>query len=124
MQYLDAQWFRPDTIYLERGCFHDASLWLDQRFRKLAPRLVLDVDDAIFLQFPDKVRELITWSDHVVVSNQPLREYVAQYHSKITEIPTCVSLEQYKFRVPRDEPAAVPIIGWIGTRSNLPFLAQ
>ena len=124
LQYSQARWFRPDTIYLERGVFHDQSLWLDCWFRKLAPRLVLDVDDAIFLQFPDKTRQLIEMSDHVVVSNQPLYDYVAQYHSKITEIPTCVSLERYRLRERPTNPPKKPIIGWMGTPSNLPFLAH
>jgi glycosyltransferase involved in cell wall biosynthesis len=123
-QYWDARWFKPDTIYLERGVFHDASLWLDRWFRKITRRLVLDVDDAIFLQFPEKTRELIESSDHVVVSNQPLYEYVAQYHSNITEIPTCVSLERYHLKETSSKDKSKPIIGWMGTPSNLPFLVH
>lgn len=127
MQYAKAHWFRPQTIYLERGCFHDNSLWLDRWFRDLAPRFVLDVDDAIFLQFPEKLRELISWSDHIVVSNPPLAQYVSQYHDRITEIPTCVSLANYPLRPTSDQSTALhsthPTIGWMGTPSNLPFLA-
>lgn len=123
MQYAQARWFRPQTIYLERGCFHDNSLWLDRWFRDLAPRFVLDVDDAIFLQFPDKLRELISWSDHVIVSNPPLAQYVSQYHNRITEIPTCVSLANYPIRPTPAQPSQVPTIGWMGTPSNLPFLS-
>ena len=124
LQYAHAKWFQPDTIYLERGVFHDQSLWLDHWFRKAARRLVLDVDDAIFLQFPEKTRQLIQCSDHVVVSNQPLHDYVSQYHRNITEIPTCVSLERYSRKEPSSKENAKPIIGWMGTPSNLPFLAQ
>ncbi len=123
MQYAQARWFRPQTIYLERGCFHDNSLWLDRWFRDLAPRFVLDVDDAIFLQFPEKLRELISWSDHIIVSNPPLAQYVSQYHNRITEIPTCVSLANYPIRPTPAQPSQVPTIGWMGTPSNLPFLS-
>lgn len=123
-QYAQARWFQPDTIYLERGVFHDESLWLDRWFRKAAPRLVLDVDDAIFLQFPEKTRQLIQSSDHIVVSNQPLYEYVSQYHSRITEIPTCVSLERYQLKTRKEGAIDKPVIGWMGTPSNLPFLSQ
>lgn len=123
-QYSQARWFNPDTIYLERGVFHDQSIWLDRWFRKIAPRLVLDVDDAIFLQFPDKTRQLIEWSDHVVVSNQPLFDYVSQYHSKITEIPTCVSLARYRLRASPQDGSRKTTIGWMGTPSNLPFLTH
>ncbi|MCY3006488.1 MAG: glycosyltransferase [Planctomycetota bacterium] len=124
LQYAQARSFRPDTIYLERGVFHDQSLWLDRWLRNISRRFVLDVDDAIFLQFPDKTRQLIQLSDHIVVSNQGLYEYVSQYHSNITEIPTCVSLERYRLKAPRTNASSKPVIGWMGTPSNLPFLVH
>jgi glycosyltransferase involved in cell wall biosynthesis len=124
LQWADAMRFRPDTVYLERGCFHDDSLWMDERFRRIAPRLVLDVDDAIFLQFPDKVKRLIEMSDHVVVSNRLLHEYVSQYHHAITEVPTCVALTRYRPRTLPSTPPTQPIVGWIGTASNLGFLEE
>jgi hypothetical protein len=34
----------------------------------------------------------------VVVSNPPLAQYVSQFHSRITEIPTCVLLEKFPLR--------------------------
>jgi len=123
LQVLDARSFRPDTIYLERGCFHDDSLWMDERFRRTTPRLVLDVDDGIFLTFPEKVKRLIAMSDHVVVSNRPIQDWVAQYSQRITEIPTCVALERYRLRPARDATTSVPVLGWIGTTSNLGFLS-
>lgn len=124
LQWADAMRFRPDTVYLERGCFHDDSLWMDQRFRRIAPRMVLDVDDAIFLQFPDKVKRLIEMSDHVVVSNRLLHEYVSQYHREITEVPTCVALTRYRPKAMPLTPPTQPIVGWIGTASNLGFLEE
>jgi glycosyltransferase involved in cell wall biosynthesis len=121
-QYLQARWFRPDTIYLERGCFHDASVWLDDRFRELTPRLVLDVDDGVFLQFPDKIRHLIQISDHVIVSNANIARYAEQFGKPITEIPTCVSLARYPLRSIPESPSQRTVLGWIGTTSNLRYL--
>jgi glycosyltransferase involved in cell wall biosynthesis len=121
-QLIKAGWFQPDTIYLERGCFHDASLTMDARFRRRVRRLVLDVDDAVFLTFPEKIPELIRWSDHVIVSNRPLRDWVSQYTDKITEIPTCVPLSRFTLRPNRASEDPTPTIGWIGTTSNLGFL--
>jgi glycosyltransferase involved in cell wall biosynthesis len=122
-QYAQGKWFRPDTIYLERGCFHDASLAMDARFRRLTQRLVLDVDDAVFHTFPEKIPELIRWSDHVIVSNRPLRDWVSQFTENITVIPTCVPLQRYPRRSRDPTEAKEPIIGWIGTTSNLGFLS-
>ena len=123
-QYQQARWSRPDTIYLERGCFHDASVWLDDRFRKLTPRLVLDVDDGVFLNFPDKIKHLIEISDHVVVSNQNIYRYAKPFGKPITEIPTCVSLQRYSMRTFSESESRKVVVGWIGTAPNLRYLAQ
>jgi glycosyltransferase involved in cell wall biosynthesis len=122
-QYAQGLIDRPDTIYLERGCFHDSSTAMDARFRRLAKRLVLDVDDAVFQTFPKKIPELISWSDHVVVSNRPLRDWVGQYTENITEIPTCVPLARYPRRVANPAESSPLVVGWIGTTSNLGFLS-
>jgi len=123
-QYRQARWFRPDSIYLERGCFHDASVWLDDRFRKLTPRLVLDIDDGVFLNFPEKIKHLIEISDHIVVSNQNIYRYAEPFGKPITEIPTCVSLERYPRRPLATDAARKIIIGWIGTTPNLRYLEK
>ncbi len=75
-QWLQAVRFRPDCIYLERGVYHEAGTAMDERFRRATRRLVLDVDDGIFLEFPDKIPKLISISDHVVVATPSLAEYV------------------------------------------------
>ena len=59
VRYSQLAWARavkPDCIYLERGCLHDDSLDLDLAFRKQTGRLVLDVDDGIFLEKPEEDR--------------------------------------------------------------------
>jgi glycosyltransferase involved in cell wall biosynthesis len=123
-QWLDALRFKPDCIYLERGCFHDASTFMDDRFRRATKRLVLDVDDGVFLQFPEKIRYLISISDHIVVSNQNIYDYVKQYHDHITEIPTSVSVERFSRRDrTKVNERKGPTIGWMGTTSNMAFLA-
>ncbi len=121
-QLLDAQRFRPDCVYLERGVFHTTDLKMDRRFRRATPRLVLDVDDGIFLEFPDKIPQLISMSDHVVVSTPTIAEYVSQYTSALTLIPTAVSLARYQPKPDVGSPTARPVVGWIGTAPNIAFL--
>lgn len=111
---------QPDCVYLERGCLNDESLDLDQLLRKHTRRLVLDVDDGIFLQMPDKIDRLIEMSDHIVVSNEPIAEYVRERHANVTLIPTVVSVE--RFRPAERSANSRPVVGWIGTIPNMPFL--
>lgn len=119
-QLLQSWILKPDCIYLERGCLNDDSIDLDQAFRKTTPRLVLDVDDGIFLEQPEKIDKLIALSDHIIVSNELIHEYVSQRHEHVTIIPTAVSMARYTERpaVEQDRPT----IGWIGTIPNMPFL--
>lgn len=119
-QLLQARLFKPDCIYLERGCLNDESIDLDQAFRRTTSRLVLDVDDGIFLEQPDKIDKLIAMSDHVIVSNELIYDYVRDRHDRVTIIPTAVSMARYKPK-PIVESAKLTI-GWIGTVPNMPFL--
>lgn len=120
-QLAQAKLLRPDCIYLERGCLNDDSLDLDLRFRKCTRRLVLDVDDGIFLERPEKIDRLLQISDHVVVSTDTILEYVRPKHPHITLIPTAVSMQRYQARPAAGE-NALPVIGWIGTAPNMAFL--
>lgn len=121
LQWLDAVRFRPDCIYLERGVYNDASIWMDARFRQTTKRLVLDVDDGIFLEFPEKIPKLIAMSDHVIAATPTIGEYVRAHTANWTLIPTSVSMQRYQAR----RSAAAdrrPVIGWIGTSPNVAFL--
>ena len=93
-QIAAARRLRPDCIYLERGCLNDESLDLDFEFRSLTKRLVLDVDDGIFLEQPEKIDQLIGISDHCIASNESIAQYVRERHSQVTVITTAVSIER------------------------------
>jgi glycosyltransferase involved in cell wall biosynthesis len=123
-QIAAAKFLKPDCIYLERGCLNDDSLDLDMRFRRQTPRLVLDVDDGIFLEHPKKIDRLIAMSDHCIVSSSLIADYVRQRHAQVTVIPTAVSMARYVARPAVDSRIdRRTVIGWIGTLPNMPFLA-
>lgn len=125
-QIYQASRLQPDCVYLERGCLNDASLDLDRMLCRTTKRLVLDVDDGIFLEQPEKIDALIQMSDHVVVSNEPIAEYVRERHAQVTIIPTAVSMQRYRAKPlqapPADTRSSKPVVGWIGTLPNMPFL--
>ena len=110
-----------DAIVIERGLFHDNTFSMEQRFRRLAKTLVLDVDDAVFVHFPEKFHEIARMSDLVIAGNRLLQEYVRPINPRVVVIPTCVDLELYKAKAP--QPATErPVIGWMGTTANLQYL--
>lgn len=112
---------RYDVVVLERELFdYDSHYWED-RFRRAAPALVLDVDDAVFLRYPDKYAHLAQISDGVIAGNEAIAEYTRPLNDRITVIPTCIDLTEYHVR-PDSDDAARPVVGWIGTTGNLRFL--
>lgn len=110
---------RYDVVVLERELFHDNSLWVERILRRIARRLVLDFDDAIFQTFPDKFAQLAKMCDAVMAGNALLAERARAHNPHTVVIPTTVDLPRYPWRTAAN---SVPVIGWMGTSSNLPYL--
>lgn len=112
-----------DCVVLETELFHTANGTLEGSIRKHSKRLVYDIDDAVFLLFPAKIREFAATADHVIVANTRLAEWASQYTSNISIIPTCIDLEVY---APKSEVSSSgdgpTVIGWVGSPSNLCML--
>jgi len=118
---IEAAFTRFDCIVIERELFDDHSVWFEQLFRKLTPAILLDVDDAIFLRFPEKFEKLLTVSDVVIAGNPSLQEHIARQHPRVVTIPTCVDLDRYTLRN-FSEASSPLVVGWIGIDANLEYL--
>lgn len=110
-----------DVVLLDREVFDAPDLIAEHRFRRACPRMVLDVDDAVFLRHPGKFEKLAALADAVVVGNRFLRAYTEPHNSAIVEIPTCVPLSDYPAAI-RPADGSRPVIGWMGTSANLRYL--
>ncbi|MHB8902446.1 MAG: glycosyltransferase family 4 protein [Thermoguttaceae bacterium] len=111
-----------DVVWIERELFNEDDSRMEERFRKVAPLLVLDVDDGVFLKFPAKFDCLCGLSDLVFAGNRFLQQYIQPRNANVVVVPTCVDAEAYRPR-PATAPAARPVVGWIGTTGNLQYLA-
>lgn len=122
----------PDVVVLERELFSDATFDIEQALRRIAKRLVLDIDDGLFALHRHKFEVLCGLSDHVIAGNELLAERVRAINLRVTVIPTCVDVG--KFQVPSaqcqvlglsTEHSALStpfILGWTGTAGNIPYL--
>ena len=54
---------------VERELFTGGFVGFEKRFRRVAPTMVLDIDDGIFLEHPDKFRLLAGMCDVVIGGN-------------------------------------------------------
>jgi len=113
---------RFDVVFVDREIFDDPTTAMEQRFRDSCRRLVLDLDDAVFLRYPEKFNTLMQLADLVVCGNRFLAEKVQPLNSNIAHVPTCVDMDDYQPRAP-SESASTPVVGWMGTTGNLKYLS-
>jgi glycosyltransferase involved in cell wall biosynthesis len=120
--WLRAKLSRFDIVFVDREIFDSPSAAMEERFRSICRRFVTDLDDAVFLRYPDKFRQLMTMSDLVVCGNRFLVEHVQPLNSRTVQVPTCVDMDQYQ---PRIAAAANPrpVVGWMGTAGNVQYLS-
>ncbi len=110
-----------DVVVLERELFNDDTSDLELAFRRVAKRMVLDIDDGIFLTWPAKFESVAGAVDHVIAGNDLLAAESRKFAGDVSVVPTCVDVSRYPTRVHR--PAEVPVIGWTGTSSNLQYFS-
>lgn len=100
----------------------------------LRKKIIYDFDDAIwmspqkkinpilsFLKSYNKVSKICKWADIVVVGNSYLLDYAKQFSRTVTLIPTVVDTENKFFPLPYTS-GPIPIIGWTGSHTTLPYL--
>lgn len=114
---------RFDVVFIDREIFDNTTLDMEQRFRESCGRLVIDLDDAVFLRYPEKFEKLMKLADMVVCGNRYLAEKVRPLNPRICQIPTCVDMDDYTEQIKTRENAGPPVVGWMGTTGNLKYLA-
>ncbi|WP_417734132.1 glycosyltransferase [Rosistilla oblonga] len=113
-----------DAIVIEREVFDDDSSDIEAKLRKATQRLVLDLDDGVFLRHEAKFDRVAKMCDVAIAGNRWLADYLASRTPQIEQIPTCVRLADYPLRPATAQRATTPQIGWIGTTHNVPFLQE
>lgn len=124
LHWLRARWGRFDAVILERELFNDATWDMEQRFRDVARTFVLDIDDAVFQNFPEKFQHLVPMADLVFAGNRNLQEWLQPLNANVILMPTCVDFELYRPRPPDPTPRQRPVVGWMGTEGNIMYLGE
>jgi len=119
---LQAYFDRADAVLVEREILDADTHFFERQFRKVTRNLILDVDDGIFLKYPEKFEVLVRTSDRVIVGNRLLEERVAAVNKETVLIPTCVDTARYPLKETDKTSQSPLVIGWTGTASNLHYL--
>lgn len=114
---------RFDVVVFDRELFDADDIGMEERFREVCPRMILDVDDAVFLRYPGKIESLARLCDGVIAGNRYLAEFATPHNSAVSIVPTCVPLKDYP-EIDRKRDRSVPLVGWMGTTPNLRYLNE
>ena len=122
LHFLYASLKRFDIVFIERELFDHKNCHLELLFTGRFSKTVLDIDDAIFLRYPEKFRVLAEKVNLLIVGNQNLFEEARKHNDKAQLLPTSVITSKYPvkdYSVPQSDK---PIIGWTGLDINIPNL--
>ena len=110
-----------EIVIIDREVFDSPCTKLEEHFRKTTMRLVLDLDDAVFLRYPEKFEKLTHLADLIVCGNSFIEEWARERNENTIIIPTCVEMAQYPAKDWSDSEGRIPRLGWIGTSGNLRY---
>lgn len=121
-----AHWWRSrltsdDVVVIDREIFDDPTFSFEERFRRTARKFVLDLDDGVFLRYPEKFERLARMADLVICGNPLIQQWALERNPRTTILPTCVELAQYPEKDWSQSSTSRPRIGWIGTTGNLRY---
>lgn len=129
-----------DAVYFRGPLLPYGPPILERVIRWINPRLVFDIDDAIweppahvesaFLRLVDFgwTRKMAGLCAHAVVGNELLRDYVAPLNPHVSIIPTCIDMEFHTDKRSGNRGLESPlsikvVLGWTGLKDNLGYLA-
>jgi len=124
-----------DVAFVHREAFPFYTTVIESMISKKVP-IIYDFDDSIFLmnpakpslvpflRKPSKVAKIIGLSKYVIAGNRYLAGYAERYNSNVRVIPTCIDTEYYTPSLGRRTSRSAVVIGWIGSRSTIPYLAE
>lgn len=117
-----SRWRGDDVVVIDREVFDDPTTAFEERFRATASKLVLDLDDAVFLRYPEKFERLAAMADLIICGNAFIQEWAAVRNPRTIVLPTCVELARYTEK-DWTQPTPRPVrIGWTGTNGNIRYL--
>ncbi len=111
-----------EIVIIDREVFDSPCTKLEECFRRTTSRFVLDLDDAVFLRYPEKFEKLTRLADLIVCGNSYIEEWAKERNANTIVIPTCVEMAQYPAKDWSDAEGRIPRLGWIGTSGNLRYL--
>lgn len=130
-RYARTAMYKPDGPVMVQRLAWPWNSGAERVLAKKTHGFVFDFDDAVFLGGKGglsgtrngALKKVFRASDKVVAGNSWLAEYVGD-SADVEVIPTCIDTKKYLPKDSRQHLDGVPVVGWIGTSGNFPYLSQ
>lgn len=122
-----------DLIYVFRESALIGPAWFEYWAKLRGRPMVFDFDDAVWvavassangwlslLKMPSKTRTSCRLASQVMAGNPYLAEYAMQVNPETTVVPTTIELKKYTVEAAAN--SSVPVVGWSGSFSTVPYL--
>lgn len=120
-----------DILFVQKKRLWRWQLWY---IRRKGIKIIYDFDDAVMFKSPvdgggrsfkrqRTFARMIRYSDQVIAGNQYLKSHALAYTKNVVIIPTVINTDKYFLKDYSKEKEKVTI-GWIGSKSSLPFLKE
>jgi len=125
--------FAYDVVFIHIEVFPFGPPFIEWLFFRIKKPIIFDFEDAIYLprknpvsnffKNPGKFFKIVRMSEHILVCNDYLKDFLSRYNPRVTTIPTPIDIEKFQpLAVQRNREREDVIIGWIGTHTTLPCL--
>ena len=103
-----------EIVVIDREIFDSPCTRLEECFRRTTQRFVLDLDDAVFLRYPEKFEKLARLADLIICGNPFIEEWARERNHHTVILPTCVEMARYHAKDWSDAPGRIPRLGGKG----------
>lgn len=127
------QVFRYDIVFIHREAYPLGDAFFESILFFLRKPIIFDFDDAIFLPFssnpnnfiecfkhPAKTGKIIKMCREIIAGNEYLANFVLNYNSSVSIIPTSIDTDKYYAN--QKEDSDIVVIGWMGSITTSVFL--
>lgn len=112
---------RYDVVFIEKIT---PPKWWVRLLKKINERIVYDLDDAVFIQFPERTQYLIKNARRVVAGSHFILDHCRSLNSNTVFLPTPVPLHLYPEQPQNStEHREGLTIGWAGTTGTIKYLS-
>lgn len=99
-------------------------VWYIKLLKTLNQRIVLDMDDAIFLGNPERGAAVMPLMWQVIAGSHFILDYARAHGARAALVPSAVSVDRYNVAAADATPRRGVRVGWLGSESTVQYLQQ